>query len=140
MIFKYEKSRNPYKNVKLHHALNGGEKVIEGFSIDGYLELPSQGAHLPFRIGFEYLGCRYHQCEWGCIESVQTKEEIVSDRRRLEFLSNNLDELKLMRGCQWHKIRKTVNYEAELSKFIGKDIITQDLLINAVRQVVVYMT
>jgi hypothetical protein len=123
-----------HKNCTIQHALNGGEKVINGFSIDGYIELPNTDVNLPYRIGFEYFGCRFHQCEWGCMKSIQTKTEQENDLKRLEMISLDLDELKIMRSCQWYDKRKKVTFKAELSQFIGQELITSDNLINAVRQ------
>lgn len=136
-IFKYEQSRNPHANNKILHALNGGEKIIQGYSIDGYMEISVDGK-LPYRIGFEYFGCRFHRCEWGCMNSVQIDTEYESEISRLKVLSLHLDELKIMRSCQWYKLRSEVVYEANLSTFLGKKNIDQDMILSAVRSGLIY--
>lgn len=112
--------------------------MIEGFFIDGYIELQNESTGLPYRVGFEYFGCRFHRCEWGCLQSVQTDEEFARDLRRLEILTKHLDEIKIIRSCQWLKLRKLVKYDAILSSFIGKNFISQDMLITAVRLGLIY--
>lgn len=112
--------------------------MIGGYLIDGYIELPNESTGLPYRVGFEYNGCRFHRCEWGCIPSVQTDEEFAKDIKRLEIISKNLDEIKIMRSCQWSKLRKTLKYDAILSTFIGKDFVSQEMLLGAVRTGLIY--
>lgn len=114
--------------------MNGGEKIIKGYSIDGYIELKTSEEDKPYRIGLEYLGCRFHRCEWGCMLSVQTQSEYELDMARLEQIATALDELKIMRSCQWYKIRRQITFDAPISNFLGKNNVNQDMLISAVRK------
>jgi len=47
-------TRCPYPEKRIFHALNGGEKVVAGFHIDGYYEI-AQSDGEPYKIGFEFL-------------------------------------------------------------------------------------
>ena len=69
---------------------------------------------------------------------MQTDEEFAKDIKRLEIISKNLDEIKIMRSCQWSKLRKTLKYDAILSTFIGKDFVSQEMLLGAVRTGLIY--
>ena len=51
---EYLNSTNPHGG-SIQHALNKGEKVICGYRVDGYFEIPN-GEDTPYRIGFEYFG------------------------------------------------------------------------------------
>lgn len=51
---EYESSRCPYKPGTIRHALNGGEKTVAGYSIDGYLEVAKPGGQT-MKYGFEYM-------------------------------------------------------------------------------------
>jgi len=129
---EYVSSRCPYENNKIYHALNGGEKLVAGYHIDGYYEI-DQLDDEPYRIGFEFMGCHVHQCPDHCTKSMQSKEEIRRDYERLADLEVALDELVVMRSCEWQKQRKSLEYRSSLSSFIGKRKITADQLINAVK-------
>ena len=50
---EYENSRSPYPN-KIEHALNGGEKQVAGYFVDGFLELTNPDG-LPYTFAFEYM-------------------------------------------------------------------------------------
>ena len=44
------------ENMVIQNAVNGGEKTIDGMTVDGYVDLGHK------KIVFEFLGCFYHQC------------------------------------------------------------------------------
>jgi len=51
---EYESSRCPHKPATIRHALNGGEKIVAGYSIDGYLEVQESSGQT-VKYGFEYM-------------------------------------------------------------------------------------
>ena len=79
------------------------------------------------------MGCHVHQCPSYCTKSFQTPEEIRRDYQRLSDLDVALDELHIMRSCEWQKLRKSLEYRSSLSKFIGQTKITGEDLIDAVK-------
>ena len=105
--------------MTIQHALNGGEKIVAGYHVDGYCELPTEDSE-PYTIGFEFMGCHVHQCPMGCQKSRQTREEVLDDYRRLAALADCLDELVIMRSCDWIERRRSLTFESKLSTFIGK--------------------
>ena len=40
--------------------MNGGEHLVCGYSVDGYIEIPTGDSEDPYKIVFEYMGCFYH--------------------------------------------------------------------------------
>ena len=54
MNFKYENSRNPHEGT-ICHALNGGEKIVAGYQVDGFIQLKGSDGK-PYTIVFEFMG------------------------------------------------------------------------------------
>jgi hypothetical protein len=130
---EYENSRFSY-NGKIIHALNGGEKKVKGYFVDGYIEIQYENSQnsSPYTIGFEFMGCHVHVCPHNCRKSMQTEVQAVADQERLDIIRRELDELKLMFSCVWKQTKKNVEYTASLSCFLGKQKITDSNLIDAV--------
>ena len=106
--------------------------MVAGFHLDGYIEIFSSDNSKPYTIGFEYNSCHVHQCPDNCRKSLQSHAEIVKDYKRIALLQSSLDELHIMRSCQWHKQRKKLNYTSKLSRFIGKNQISEEQILEAV--------
>jgi hypothetical protein len=54
---EYLSGSNPW-GCEIKHALNFGEEKVAGYFVDGYAILADDP---PYKIAFEYLGCRYHR-------------------------------------------------------------------------------
>ena len=54
---EYLSGSNPWR-CEIRHALNYGEEKVAGYFVDGYAILTDDP---PYKIAFEYLGCRYHR-------------------------------------------------------------------------------
>jgi hypothetical protein len=54
---EYQSGDNEW-GVDIKHALNFGEEKVAGYYVDGYAILPDV---TPYKIVFEFLGCRFHR-------------------------------------------------------------------------------
>jgi hypothetical protein len=84
-------------NIKIQHALNGGEKIFSNFFIDGYIE--------KYNICIEWNE-KYHY----------TKKNIEKDNKRKQYIIDNF-------GCEFIEINENVfikNENIEFKKIINK--------------------
>ena len=53
---EYENARAQinYPGLRIQHALNGGEKVVSGFHVDGYVEIPMADGTM-YTIAYEFM-------------------------------------------------------------------------------------
>ena len=101
--------------------------------MDGYVELPQSDGSAPWTIVFEFMGCHVHKCPVGCQKSMQTHEAVIKDYQRLADIEQAVDELRIMRSCEWQEKRKHVQYTSTLSQFIGKSNIVEHDIFEAIR-------
>ena len=64
---------------------------------------------------------------------MQTHQEVLNDYQRLADIREALDEVHVMRSCEWKNIRKSVNFVSNLSSFIGKDKIYEAEIFEAIK-------
>ena len=114
--------------------------MVNGFFVDGYLAEEYENNQLPYKIAFEYMGCHVHQCPYNCQKSIQIESEIAFEKQRLSLVQDGVDELICMYSCQWNQIKCNVQYDAKLSCFLGKNDITSEKIIEAVRYGFKYCT
>ena len=112
--------------------MNGGEQLVSGYSVDGYIQIPSGGGEEPYQIVFEYMGCFYHACPNHCQESIQTQSAIERDCKRLYEIEQCVDKLVVMRSCIWYELRKTVTFSSKLSCFLGTKCVKEKEILEAV--------
>ena len=89
--------------IILQTALNGVEKRVGRFIVDGYAMVNDQ-AHF-----WEFNGCQFHDC-------ICLGLEEECDREKVSHLEN-VGVLHIMRMCTWNKLRKTT-----LSTFIPSNL------------------
>ena len=91
---------------------------------DGYCEVKDTNGQL-HRIVYEYngnifastfysnlgLGCRFHQCPYRCMESVQTREQFLESQKRISAISAECDKVIQMTSCEWQKLKKSLVYK-----------------------------
>ena len=129
--------RNPYPGTNIKHAANFGEvciTVADGSKhfVDGYQEVPMQDDEQPYKIAYEFKGCRYHRCAKCDTECILTDAEAEKDWLRTQAIRDEVDLLVEMSECEWNVLRKTAVYSTSLSKFIGQKKITEEDIISAV--------
>lgn len=66
------------------------------------------------------------------IPSLQTEQDVLRDLNRFDNIRAEVDELVIMRSCQWSKIKPHIKIKSKMSKFIGQTKITQADILNAV--------
>ena len=113
-------------------AFNYGETKLGPYYVDGYLEYEDDGL---YKIAFEYMGCHYHRCpDPGCkIPCRQTDEEARRDSRRLAAIELEVNQLNVMRSCQWKILKKNVgNIKPEISKFLFQTNIKESNILEAI--------
>jgi hypothetical protein len=113
--------------------MNGGEQVIAGYSVDGYMEIPTNDVNKPYKIVFEYMGCFYHACPNRCRESIQTQNAIEEDYKRLYNIENSVDKLVIMRSCEWYSLRKNLKISSKMSSFLGFRNVKEAQILDAVK-------
>jgi hypothetical protein len=112
--------------------MNGGEHLVCGYSVDGYIEIPTGDSEEPYKIVFEYMGCFYHTCPNHCQESIQTQSAIELDCKRLYEIEQYVDKLVVMRSCIWYELRKTAKFSSKLSSFLGLKCVKEEAILAAV--------
>ena len=113
-------------------AFNYGETKLGPYYVDGYLEYEDDWL---YKIAFEYMGCHYHRCpDPGCkIPCRQTDEEARRDSRRLAAIELEVNQLNVMRSCQWKILEKNIgNIQPEISKFLFQTNITETNILDAI--------
>ena len=113
-----------YPDVIIRHAMNGGEIKVTLFDQeenchvnympDGYTEVNGE------RIFFEYDGCKYHNCPENCKLSLDNASyHLDRDDEKRDRIYKQHGRLIKISGCQWHKLKKTVNFKCFTSCFFG---------------------
>ena len=90
------------------------------------------------RIGYEYLGCRFHECPHDCgVQSVQTKEDQTKEKERMRFLRRHLDQVVTIYGCEWKSKKadmwahgKTI--KSSISEFLGRKTIGEHEILKGI--------
>ena len=130
--------------TEIQHAFNGrGEKKIGNYYLDGYVEYEASDEHV--WIGYEFMGCRFHQCPFDCgTKCVQTDEEYEKEQDRIAFLRRNLNRLVVIYGCEWEKLKEKIRIKekqnnerilvSRISQFLSQPSVTETEILNAVAQ------
>ena len=126
----------------MYHAFIGtGEKRIGKYLLDGYVEWETTDDTV--RVGYEYMGCRFHQCPFDCgTYSVQTDEEYEKEQDRLNFLRRNLDRLVIIYGCEWKKLKSRIKeqeakegtkilQDSKISQFLSRTSVSEEEILTA---------
>ena len=128
-------------SAQIQHAYNGrGEKKIGKYHLDGYVEWENADEHV--WIGYEYMGCRFHQCPFNCgTHCLQSDEEYQAEQKRLDFLRRNLSRLVIIYGCEWEKRKKILRNQelregtkilvSRISSFLSRASVTEAEILNA---------
>ena len=111
--------------VKIQCALNGREKTIGSFFLDGYVEVGGK------TIGLDFLGCRFHKCDNCNTECVKNDVELAKDAAREEFIKERLDEYITIHECVYRKEMKN-NDPPLLSFGWTKNNITEQDIIDGI--------
>ena len=112
--------------VKIQHAMNQGEHMINGKPVDGFLEKDGE------KFYFEYYGCHHHPgC---CVED--SKIQNAAERRYRDQVKQqemkNQGTLIIMRECQWHDEKLIIDYpRTELGRILLQD--TEKSLLKAIQ-------
>jgi len=81
--------------------------------------------------------CHVHKCPNKCTRYLGTAQANLKDFQRLADLQQVLDDVKVMRSCEWMAKKKTQVYKtrfpAKLSVFLGETKITQAQILQAVK-------
>ena len=78
--------------IQLQTALNGGEKQVGRFKVDGYAKINDKD-HF-----WEFNGCIYHDCI--CLGLAEE-----CDEEKVSYL-DSVGTLHKIRECEWNKLRK----------------------------------
>ena len=132
------KDRNDLNDeADIQHAFNAmGEKKLGVYYLDGYKEIHDEDGTR--KIGYEYMGCRFHRCPHKCgVESVQSDEDFLRETKRLEFLEENLDVFHIIRGCEWAEEKKKIFKQrrfikSNISPFLGWKHVGEQEILKAV--------
>ena len=109
-------------------VLPGYEKI--GLRVCRHKETPTVCKKNSFHF---QKGCFFHQCPFNCQKSRQTNAEMLKDVERLTKIKMEVDELVVMRSCQWEKKQTTIKpYVAPLSKFLTWKCIKDTDILEAI--------
>lgn len=137
----FEQSLAPFTTpgVVIRHAMNGGERSFELVhpvtnevvvtNPDGYAEVNG------VRYFLYYDGCNFHTCE-KCAENGKTDRNPnarskADDEKRDEAVKS-VGVLKRMRGCEWAKKKKEVQFDNRTSYFYNQKSIKEEKLWDAI--------
>lgn len=88
----------------IRHALNGDEEIItvngRNYEVDGYVDTGSE------IFIFEFFGCFWHKCEYGCNHHRDAKS-FESDKQRIAMLKT-VGTVEFIYGCEWEEKKKTI--------------------------------
>ena len=115
------------KKNQIQCALNGKEKSIGNYKLDGYVEYKGK------KVGLDFRGCRYHPCASCNTKFIGTAEEEEADLIRDQFLRKNLDEYYVESECIYRKNMSKNNPPLLCTFFNSQDISSNDIL-NAILQ------
>ena len=130
--------------AQIQHAFNGrGEKKIGKYHLDGYVEWENENEHV--WIGYEFMGCRFHQCPFNCgTHCLQTDEEYETEQVRLNFLRRNLTRMVIIYGCEWEKRKLAIRAKekregtqfsqlsvSRISQFLSQPSVTESEILDA---------
>ena len=130
--------------TKIQHAFNGrGEKQIGKYLLDGYVEWETEDGHV--WIGYEFMGCRFHQCPFDCgTQCLQTDEEYEREQTRIAFLQRNLTRMVIMYECEWKKLKEKIRKKeielntpiltSKISQFLFQRSATEEEILNAIAE------
>ena len=134
----------------IQHAFNGrGEKKIGKYHLDGYVEwetTDSSGETTDHVwVGYEFMGCRFHQCPHNCgTPCLQTDEQYETEQNRLDFLRRNLTRLVIMYGCEWEERKKILRMQekesgnkllvSRVSQFLSQPSVSETEILNALAE------
>ena len=128
----FMESQSPFrtseKQVRIRHALNGGEVEVtvnsRVYRVDGYADIDGKEYYL------EFDGCRYHDHD--CKTSQESNLKKKCDTQRNNDLRSR-GQLIQIYECEWLQIKAKMNFINTISCFFArKDISEQDIL-SAVR-------
>ena len=111
--------------VPIMTAINGKEKRIGQFDLDGYVEFEGK------RIGFDFFGCRWHPCQDCTTECAEGPAKAIKDAERVDFLREELDSYIVMKECHYRRIMSK-NDPSLLTFAWNKDPLTQDEMIDGI--------
>ena len=130
--------------TRIQHAFNGrGEKKIGNYHLDGFVEWETSDGHV--WIGYEFMGCRFHQCPFNCgTTCLQTDEEYEKEQDRIAFLHRNLTRLVVIYECEWVKLKEKLREQEKklkrkiltstISQFLSQPSVKEDEILNAVAE------
>ena len=122
-----------FKDVKIEHALNGGERTItlEGtsFSPDGYCEIDNVSHY------FQFEGCYWHDHDCETSRNSQRVKDDPEFQKRCELINQLCSKhgiLHTMRECDWTKIKSQNSIENKFSVFLEKNRVSETELLQAI--------
>ena len=130
------------RSAHIQHAFNGrGEKKIGNYHLDGYVEYET--ADEKVLIGYEYFGCRFHQCPHNCgTYCMQTDEQYEIEQKRTNFLRRNLTRLVIIYECEWRALRQTIRAKekrtnqkllvSRISQFLSQPSVSETEILDAI--------
>ena len=125
--------KSEFQNIKIEHFLNGGEHEVTledtTFTPDGYCEIGGV-MHI-----FQFHGCYFHQHD--CHISRQSKRVKESKDYQLrcakiDGLCSKYGVLHRIYGCEWKKLKRTVQFYNPFDPFPGKEFVTEAEIVNAI--------
>ena len=103
-------------------AINGREKSIGNYKLDGYVEYKGK------KVGFDFRGCRYHPCNNCDTKYIGTADEEEADINRTIFLRQNLDEYYVESECVYRRNMSKNDPPLLCTFFNSKKISSNDIL------------
>jgi len=112
--------------VPIMNAMNGQEKKVGPYDLDGYVEFKGK------TIGFDFFGCRWHPCDDCNTECAEGPAKAIKDAARIDFLKEELDSYIVMRECQY-RIVMNKNDPSLLSFSWNKEKLNYEDMIEGIR-------
>ena len=116
------KLKRSFPNAFIQHGANGYEKQIGRYFLDGFSLVDGK------KIGYDFLGCRFHSCNVCPTRNVQKNDEGMAEREA--FLRNYLDEYHTMKECIFRRklSREKPKFSSlQLSNNLNPEIIIKKL-------------
>ena len=122
-----------FKDVKIEHALNGGERTITleetTFSPDGYCEIDNVPHY------FQFEGCYWHDHDCETSRNSQRVKNDPEFQKRCELINELCSKhgiLHTMKECDWRKIKTQNSIENKFCVFLERNRVTETELLKAI--------
>ena len=126
-------NQEEFKDVKIEHALNGGERTITlektSFSPDGYCEINST-KHF-----FQFSGCYWHEHDCPISRNSKRVKKDPQFQQRCKLIDQLCEKhgiLHTMKECDWKKFKKQESIENHFSLFLNRKHVTESELLQAI--------